>query len=78
MAGCGVLICRRAVCLPALSSFKTIYLNMDDKVSPSGLWRDTLALSADVQRHGNKKEGVCVCVGGGGGRAALKCNGFCF
>lgn len=34
-----------------------MYLNINDKVSPSGLWRDTLALSADVQRHGNKKGG---------------------
>lgn len=51
--------------LAALSSFRAIYLNIDDKVSPSGSWRDTLALSADVQRHGTKR-GV-----------ALKCNGFC-
>lgn len=60
----------QTVCLPALSSFRTIYLNMDDKVSPSGLWRDTLAFSADVQRHGNKK-------GRGVWGVALKRNGFC-
>lgn len=47
-----VLICRQTVCWPALSSFRTIYLNIDDKVSPPGLWRDTLTLRADVQRHG--------------------------
>lgn len=44
---------------------------MDDKISPSGLWRDTLALSADVQRHGNRRGG------GEGGGVALNCNGFC-
>lgn len=70
-----VLICRQAVSLAALSSFRTIYLNIDDKVSPPGLWRDTLALSADVQRH-EKQRGRAEGVGGLG--EALKCNGFCF
>ena len=48
------------------SSFSTIYLNMDDKVSPSGLWRDTPAFSADVKRHWGRG-GVCVCVLSDGG-----------
>lgn len=58
--------------MAALSSFRTIYLNIDDKVSPPGSWRDTLALSADVQRHEKQRGREGRWVGG-----ALKCNGFC-